>query len=84
MSLSTPKSVAGMFLTANPTQLRHPWLKSQTRKYPHADRKGGLPAGEVDVNERGGVGAAVSNGGQPLILGGPQMRPLVAHVALRR
>jgi hypothetical protein len=38
----------------------------------------------VDVNERGGVGAAVSNGGQPLILGGPQMRPLVAHVALRR
>ena len=39
MSLSTPKSVAGMFLTANPTQLRHPWPKSPTRKYPHADRK---------------------------------------------
>ena len=51
---------------------------------PPRREKGGLPAGEVGVDERGGVGAAVSNGGQPLVLGGPQMRPLVAHVALRR
>jgi hypothetical protein len=50
---------------------------------PHRE-KGGLPAAEVGIDERGGVGAAISNGGQPLLLGGAQMGPLIAHVALRR
>lgn len=41
-----------------------------------------LPAGEVGVDEGGGVGAAVGGGGQPPGLGGEQARPLVPQVAL--